>query len=74
VVIGREKPGETRFAVRPPIEAPALKAIAKAITAKRLPAQCGVTEIARVANGAEPWMFEAPHQLRLVRRPFRFQW
>jgi hypothetical protein len=68
VVIGREKPGATRVAVRPPIEAQALGTIAKAMTAAWIPSQCGITERARVPNGAEPWMLEAPHQLRLVRR------
>jgi len=68
VVIGREKPGATRIAVRPSIEPSTLKTIAKAMTAARIPAACGVTEIAHVANGAEPWMLDAPHQLRLVRR------
>lgn len=32
VVIGREKLGETHVAIRPPIESPALMAIAKAMT------------------------------------------
>jgi len=68
VVIGREKPGATRIAVRPSIEPSTLKTVAKAMTAARIPAECGVTEIAHVANGAEPWMLDAPHQLRLVRR------
>jgi hypothetical protein len=68
IVIAREKPGPTRIAVRPPIEAATLKGVAKAMTAPRVPVQWGVTEIAQITNGAEPWMLEAPHQLRLIRR------
>jgi hypothetical protein len=68
VVIGREKPGTTRIAVRPPIEAAVLQGIARAMTTSSVPLQWGVTEISRVANGAEPWMLEAPHQMQLVRR------
>lgn len=68
IVISREKPGSTRVVVRPQIKADVLHGLAKAMTAPSLPAQLGVTEIARVANGAEPWMLEAPHQLRLIRR------
>ncbi len=68
VVIGRETPGTTRVAVRPPIDATVLQGIARAMTAATVPPQWGVTEMASVANGAEPWMLEAPHQMQLVRR------
>lgn len=68
VVIGREKPGTTRVAVRPPIDAAILQCLAKAITAPSVPPQWGVTELACVADDAEPWMLEAPHRMRLVRR------
>lgn len=68
VVIGREKPGATRVAARPRIEAAALGGIAKAMAGPRAPIQWGVTEIDHVVDGAEPWMLEAPHRLRLVRR------
>jgi hypothetical protein len=68
VIISREKPGATRVAVRPPIEASILQRMARAMTASSAPNQLGITEIARVTDGAEPWMLEAPHQLRLVRR------
>jgi Eco57I restriction-modification methylase/TaqI-like C-terminal specificity domain len=68
IVIGREKPGATRVVARPPIRADFLRGLAKAMNAPSLPIQQGVTEIACVANGVEPWMLEAPHQLRLIRR------
>ncbi|MBV8523660.1 MAG: Eco57I restriction-modification methylase domain-containing protein [Acetobacteraceae bacterium] len=68
VVIGREKSGATRVAVRPPIEATVLKRLAKGMVAQHVPPQLGITEIARVADGDQPWMLEVPHQLTLIRR------
>jgi hypothetical protein len=68
IVIGREEPGATRVVVRPPIKADVLQGLAKAMTAPSVPIQWGITELTRVTNGAEPWMLEAPHQLRLMRR------
>lgn len=67
-VIGREKAGPTRVVVRPPIEAEILRSLAKAMTAPHLAIHQEITEIDCVADGAEPWMLESPHQLRLVRR------
>ena len=68
VVIGRDKPGATRVAFRPTIDAEHLRSLAKALTAPKLGKGRAVTEIARVANCAEPWMLEAPDQLSLIRR------
>ena len=68
VVIGREKPAATRIAARPVIEADYLRSLAKAMTATKLGEDTRVTEVARAASGAEPWMLEAPDQLSLVRR------
>ena len=68
VVIGREKPGATRIAARPVIDADYLRSLAKAMTATKLSEDTRVTEVARAASGAEPWMLEAPDQLSLVRR------
>lgn len=68
VVIGREKPGATRVAFRPAIDADELHALAAAMTAPKLGRGTGVTEVLGVAKGTEPWMLEAPDQLALVRR------
>lgn len=68
VVINREKPGPTRIATRPAIEAESLHSLAKAMTALKLGKDGRVTEVARAAVGAEPWMLSAPDQLSLVRR------
>jgi len=68
VVISRQKSGPTRIAARPAIEADGLRSLAKAMTAPKLGNDTRVTEVARAANGAEPWMLEAPDQLSLVRR------
>jgi hypothetical protein len=68
VVISRKKPGPTRIAARPAIEADGLRRLAKAMTAAKLGKDKRVTEIAQATRGAEPWMLEAPDQLSLVRR------
>jgi hypothetical protein len=68
VVIGREKAGPTRIAARPTLDADELRSLAKAMTAAKLGTDTRVTEVARAAHGAEPWMLEAPDQLSLVRR------
>lgn len=68
IVIGREKPGATRIAYRPAIDAAHLHALAKTMTAPKLQKGVGVTEVASVTNEAEPWMLEAPDQLSLIRR------
>jgi hypothetical protein len=68
IVIGREKTGSTRIAYRPAIDADHLLTLAKTMTAPRLRKGRGVTEVASVPNGTEPWMLEAPDQLSLIRR------
>ena len=68
IVIGRDKPGATRIAKRPVIDAEHLCTLAKAMTAAKLGKDTRVTEVARATAGAEPWMLEAPDQLILVRR------
>jgi hypothetical protein len=68
VIISRQNAGPTRIASRPEIDAGELRALAKAMTAKKLGKNRGVTEVMRAAIGAEPWMLGAPDQLSLVRR------
>lgn len=68
VVIGREKAGPTRIAFRPAIDADELQNLAKAMTAAKVGRDKRVTEVARAANGDEPWMLDAPDKLSLVRR------
>ena len=68
VVIGRENPGATRIAFRPAIEAAGLQTLAADMLAPKLRKGRGVTEVASVARGNEPWMLEAPDQLALIRR------
>ena len=68
IVVSREKPGATRVAVRPAIDAGELKALAKAMTAPKLGQSRAVTEVNDVAKGTEPWMLNAPDQLCLLRR------
>lgn len=68
VVIGRGKSGPTRIASRPTVDAAELRSLGKAMAAKKLGIDPRVSEVARVANGSEPWILEAPDQLGIVRR------
>jgi hypothetical protein len=68
VVIGRDKAGPTRIAFRPAIDADELQSLAKAMTAAKVGKDKRVTEVARAADGAEPWMLDAPDKLSLIRR------
>lgn len=68
-VIGREKPGPTRIASRPKIEAAELSALAATIIATApLPLDSTVREIHGVTAGASPWILDSSDQLDLVRR------
>jgi TaqI-like C-terminal specificity domain/Eco57I restriction-modification methylase len=68
-IIAREKPGPTRIAHRPAIDAAVLRTLAAAMTAKKLPKTAGpVRELAGVTAGDEPWLLESTDQMALVRR------
>lgn len=68
-IISRETPGATRIAHRPAIERVTLAALAEALRVTSLPKGVGpVRELARVTNGAEPWLLESSDQMALIRR------
>lgn len=68
-IISREKPGVTRIAHRPSIDRKTLVSLANALRAKPLPKERNeVRELARVTNGAEPWLLESSDQTALIRR------
>lgn len=68
-IITNEKPGKTRVAHRPEIDAGALKVLAHSLIAEALPEHGpAVKEMAGVAAGAEPWILESFDQLEVVRR------
>lgn len=68
-IISRELPGPTRIAHRPPIDRTALSALAALLRAPALPTDTSVVrEVARVTNGAEPWLLESADQMALIRR------
>jgi hypothetical protein len=68
-IISREPPGATRIALRPAIERATLSALADALRVTPLPKDAGpVRELARVTNGAEPWLLETSDQMALIRR------
>ena len=68
VVIGREQPGTTRVAFRPEIDGASLAAIAHAMNAPKTGTGKGVTEVAGITRGSEPWVLDAADQLGMVRR------
>lgn len=68
-IISREKPGATRLAHRPAIARATLAALSAELRVARLPRNQGrVYELARVTNGAEPWLLGSADQTALIRR------
>jgi hypothetical protein len=68
-IISRESAGPTRIAHRPDIDRVTFSALAEAMRAPKLPEGSEtVREIARVPNGAEPWLLESFDQMALIRR------
>ncbi len=68
VTIARQKPGPTRLACRPAIDATAMRALAGSLTARKLQAGCGVSEVSAIVRDAEPWMLDASDMMVVVRR------
>ncbi|WP_223940234.1 Eco57I restriction-modification methylase domain-containing protein [Aeromonas caviae] len=68
-IISREGGGTTRIAHRPSIDRATLTTLAGLLSAPTLPKDAGpVRELARVTNGAEPWLLESSDQMALIRR------
>ena len=68
-IISREAPGATRIAHRPTIDRATLATLADLLRAPTLSKETGpVRELARVTNGAEPWLLESSDQMALIRR------
>lgn len=68
-IISREGGGATRIAHRPSIDRATLTTLAGLLLAPTLPKDAGpVRELARVTNGAEPWLLESSDQMALIRR------
>ena len=68
-VIARERAGPTRIAHRPEICAESLPALARALTAAKLPKDStAVREMHGATAEGEPWILESSDQLALVRR------
>lgn len=68
-IISREGAGATRIAHRPAIDRIALVTLAGLLRAQTLPKENGlVRQLARVTNGAEPWLLESSDQMALIRR------
>ncbi|MUI45745.1 Eco57I restriction-modification methylase domain-containing protein [Pseudomonas aeruginosa] len=68
-IISREGGGATRIAHRPSIDRATLATLAGLLSAPTLPKDAGpVRELARVTNGAEPWLLESSDQMALIRR------
>lgn len=68
-IISREAPGSTRVAHRPAINREGLATLADLLRDPVLQKEPGaVRELARVTNGAEPWLLESSDQMALIRR------
>ncbi len=68
-VICREAPGPTRIAHRPGIDRATLSGLVGPLRGTSSPEESGnVRELARVTNGAEPWLLESSDQMALIRR------
>jgi hypothetical protein len=68
-IISRESPGATRIAHRPAIDRATLATLAASLRAMPLSKEASpVRELARVTNGAEPWLLESSDQMALIRR------
>ena len=67
-VISHEAHGTTRIAHRPTIDSPTLLTLADALRSPSLPKDGTVRELARVTNGAEPWLLGSSDQMALIRR------
>lgn len=66
--IKRERSGPTRIAHRPQVDSESLTELAQLMRADTIPAGRGVSEIAEVANGSEPWVLQSLDQLAVARR------
>ena len=68
-IISREAPGATRIAHRPAIDRTTLAMLADSLKTPVLTKKSStVCELARVTNGAEPWLLESSDQMALIRR------
>jgi len=67
-VIARQTADTTRIAHQPDIDKKRLKDLATALVAPAIHARADVREQKSVVNGAEPWIFDSPDQLDIVRR------
>lgn len=68
-IISREGGSATRVAHRPSIDRATLTTLAGLLSAPTLPKDADpVRELARVTNGAEPWLLESSDQMALIRR------
>ena len=68
-IISREAPGATRIAHRPAIDKATLTTLTDLLCAQSLSKETSqVRELAKVTNGAEPWLLESSDQMALIRR------
>ena len=68
-IISREAPGATRIAHRPALDRATLATLAKALREPNVAQDAvDIRELARVPNGAEPWLLESSDQIALIRR------
>ena len=67
-IVTKESPGPTRVAHRPSIDAVTLRQISEDVRSKVIPPGSQVQEVVGVTSGAQPWIFESPKRMAVVRR------
>ncbi len=68
IVISRQPVGATRIAHRPDFDKKGLENLARALVGPPIQAHPDVLELKGILNNAEPWIFDSPDQLGIVRR------
>src|SRR3989338_4477623 len=68
-IIGKKNSGPTRIAHRPSIEQEKLRALANELNFRhQLAPGSSVCELNHVVHGSEPWLFDCPAQVEILRR------
>lgn len=67
-IVTKESPGPTRVAHRPSIDAVTLRQISEDVRSKVIPPGSQVQEVVGVTSGAQPWIFESPKRMAVLRR------
>src|SRR3989344_5428693 len=67
-IIANELTGPTCVVRRPSVDTKTLTSLSRRLTKENIDSDQEITELSNVVSGDEPWLFDAPHSLPLVRR------